>query len=285
MRQQKSGFSVESRPGAENADGWRSPHEFVVKGRVPAGEFAFERPAWGRPGDERHQGQYQFESVTASGTRFLLDGTVWDAVGSRFEDCVFRQQQRGPHQDQAGAQGSFGHGERCLYLNCVFDHVDFGLRGGGFVAGDARFERCTFRFCGWRWLQATRADFVECTFQGLMKRAWFYGADPQDHERVNDFARNDFTHAKLRGVEFRAGLDLRDSKLPQGSEYLRLEDLRSRIASARQAIRSWSASERLGAETILDIYDGEGIDTLFAWRGSLPSPDSRLWHLLESPTR
>ena len=279
----KTSLAVESRPGAARPDGWRPPDEFVVRGRVPAGEFEFERPAWGRRGEERHQGHYRFESVTASGTRFLLDGTVWVAAGSRFEDCVFRQQQRGPSRDYAGAQGTFGDGERCLYVKCLFDHVDFGQRGGGFFPGDARFERCTFRFCQWRWFQATRADFVDCTFEGVMKRAWFYGADPQDRERVNEFARNDFTQAKLRAVEFRAGLDLRDAQLPQGPEYLRLEHLRSRIAAAREAIQSWPDSERPEAETILDIYDGESIDTLFAWRGSLPAPDSRVWQLLERP--
>ena len=170
---------------------------------------------------------------------------------------------------------------RCTYQECLFDHVDFGQRGGGFSPDEARFERCTFRFCNWRWFMATRADFVDCSFEGVMKRAWFFGADPEDPDHVNDFARNDFTRAKLRGVEFRAGLDLADTRLPDGPEYLRLDDLRSRIAGARAAIQSWPEEQRREAEITLAIYDGEGIDTLFAWRGSLPARDSRVWQLLE----
>jgi hypothetical protein len=276
---------VERRAASTRPDGWQPPDLFLVRGRVPPGEFEFERPGWGRPGDERSQGHYRFESVTASGARFRLDEISLFVSASRFRECAFRQERRGPIGGHTEADGSFGHGVRSTYQECLFDHVDFGQRGGGFSPGDARFERCTFRFCNWRWLMADRADFVDCAFEGLMKRAWFYGVDPEDPDRVNEFARNDFTRAKLRGVEFRAGLDLTDTKLPTGPEYLRLDELRSRIAGAREAIETWPEAERRHAEIVLAIFEEEGIDTLFAWRGSLPQPDSRLWQLLEHSFR
>jgi hypothetical protein len=272
---------VKRRVASRQPDGWQPPDRFVVRGRVPAGEFEFERPGYGRPGDERNEGHYRFESVTASGARFRLDDVSWFAGASEFRECAFRQERRGPIGDHTGAQGSFGHGGRCTYRECVFDHVDFGQRGGGFDAGEARFERCAFRFCTWRWLMATRADFVDCTFEGLMKRAWFYGSDPDDPGHVNEFTRNDFTRAKLRGVEFRAGLDLSDTKLPTGPEYLLLDDFRSRLAAARAAIETWPEHERREAEIVLDIHQDEGLDMLFAWRGSLPGQDSRVWQVLE----
>jgi hypothetical protein len=272
---------VERRTASRTPDGWQPPDMFVVRGPVPAGEFEFERPSWGRPGEEHRQGHYRFESVTASGARFCLDEIAWFASASEFRECVFRQERRGAIRDHTGAEGSFGHGVRCTYQECLFERVDFGQRGGGFSPGHARFERCRFRFCNWRWLMATRADFVDCAFEGLIKHAWFYGSDPEDPDCVNEFAGNDFTRAKLRGVEFRAGLDLTDTKLPSGPEYLRLDDLQSRIAGARRAIQTWPEDERRDAEIVLAIYEDQGIDTLFAWRRSLPEPDSRLWQLLE----
>jgi hypothetical protein len=271
---------VERRPAPRTPDGWQPPDLFVVRGRLPSGDFEFERPTWGRPGQEYRQGHYRFESVTASQAQFRLDELAWHAGGSSFRECAFRQERRGPIGEHTGAQGCFGHRERCVYEACLFDHVDFGQRGGGFSPGEARFERCTFRFCSWRWLMATRADFVGCTFEGLMRSAWFYGADPEDPDHVNEFARNDFSRAKLRGVEFRSGLDLTDTRLPEGPEYVRVDHLQSRIAGARTAIQTWPDEERRDAETILSIYEGEGIDTLFAWRKSLPGTDSRVWELL-----
>jgi hypothetical protein len=275
----KTELTIDRHRASATPDGWQPPDQFVVRGRLPPGEFEFERPTWGRPGDEHRQGHYSFESVTASRARLNLDGTAWSASCSRFQECEFRQE-LGPIGDYTGAQGSFGHGERCTYEHCVFDHVDFGQRGGGFAPDDARFEHCTFRFCRWRSCAATRADFVDCVFEGLMKRAWFYGADPEDASHRNEFARNDFTRAKLRGVEFRAGLDLTDSRLPEGPEYLRLDDLPSRIAAARKAIRAWPDDERRDAEIILDIYEDQGVKTLFAWRDSLPHADARVWQLM-----
>ena len=281
MWRRTADLAIERLRGSATPEGWQPPDRFVVRGRVPPGEFEFERPTWGRPGDEHQQGHYRFESVTALGARFRLDGTAWSASGSRFRECEFRQERLGPIGDHTGAQGSFGDGELCTYDQCRFDHVDFGQRGGGFSPDDARFERCTFRFCRWRWLAATRADFVDCVFEGLIKRAWFYGADPQDPGHLNEFARNDFTRAKLRGAEFRAGLDLTDSRLPDGPEYLRIEDMPSRIAAARAAIQAWPEAERRDAENVLDIYDEHGVRTLFAWRGALPNANSPIWQLLE----
>ena len=46
---------------------------------------------------------------------------------------------------------------------------------------------------------------------------------------------------------------------------------------------AWPEEERRDAEIILDIYDEEDMDILFAWRRSLAGPESPVWPLLEAP--
>lgn len=142
MWRRKAGVTIERQRASVTPDGWQPPDQFVVRGRLPAGEFEFERPTWGRPGDEHHQWHYRFESVTASGARFQLDGTAWSASCLHFQECEFRQERRGPIGVHTEAEGSFRLGERCVYEHCLFDHIDFGQRGGCFSPDDARFESC-----------------------------------------------------------------------------------------------------------------------------------------------
>src|SRR5690242_1605399 len=109
MWRRKADVTIERHRASVTPDGWQPRDHFVVRGHLPAGEFEFERPTWGRPGDEHQQGHYQFESVTASGTRLQLDGTAWSASGSHFRECEFRQERRGPIGVHTEAEGSFGH--------------------------------------------------------------------------------------------------------------------------------------------------------------------------------
>lgn len=48
------------------------------------------------------------------------------------------------------------------------------------------------------------------------------------------------------------------------------------------AVADWPEEERRHAEIILDVYEEEDADTLFAWRRFLASPTSPVWALLEA---
>jgi hypothetical protein len=101
--------------------------------------------------------------------------------------------------------------------------------------------------------------------------------------RRNQFSGNDLSRAKPRRVLFRNGLDLSTNRLPEGPEYLHLDRFGERLQHARWAVAAWPEEERRDAEIILDIYDEEDMDILFAWRRSLAGPESPVWPLLEAP--
>jgi hypothetical protein len=226
----------------------------------------------GTPEEPEDQGHYQFDQVTAVDGEFTLDNLAWDPCHST--RCVFRQAGKPPNPTAcySGAQGLFG---RCpsVYQDCTFDHVDFGGRGGGFLLGEARFERCTFRYCRYRWFWASHADFIDCTFIGVMQSAWFWGTTPQGDERPrrNQFTGNDLSRARPRRVLFRNGVDLSANRLPEGPEYLHLDRFRERLQRARVVVAAWPEEERRDAEIILDVHEQEDMDVLLAWRRSLVS--------------
>jgi hypothetical protein len=83
-------------------------------------------------------------------------------------------------------------------------------------------------------------------------------------------------------VVFRNGVDLSTNRLPEGPEYLHLDRFRERLQAARVVVAAWPEEERRDAEIILDIYDEEDMDILFAWRRSLAGPESPVWPLLEA---
>jgi hypothetical protein len=181
---------------------------------------------------------------------FTLDNLYWSSCHSSYTRCVFRQTGKATSKTptsrwRASARGNLG---RCpsTYQDRTFDHVDFGLRDGGFLLGEARFERCTFRYCSYRWFRSTHADFIDCTFIGVMQSAWFWGATPQGDERPrrNQFTGNDLSRAKPRRVEFRNGLDLSTNRLPEGPEYLHLDRFRECLERARVAVADWPEEER-----------------------------------------
>ena len=49
-------------------------------------------------------------------------------------------------------------------------------------------------------------------------------APTRDDIRPCEFSGNDFSRAKLYGVEFRYGIDLSTCRMPEGPEYLRIDD-------------------------------------------------------------
>jgi hypothetical protein len=268
------------RPGTTAiGPGWHPPKAFRVTGTIPAGTFPFERSTWGTRSSAYHGAEYEFEGVHAESVDFDLDGISIDVRASRFHACRFHQT-LGPIGPHTGVQGDLGRGN-VGYEDCVFDRLDFGLRGGGYQISEATFTRCTFHYCRWRWLNATRADFIECTFIGAMRHAWFYGVDPDDPSKEVRFERNDFTRARLHGVEFRNRIDLTTTRFPAGDRYLKLDRFLSRLRAARQIVATWDAEERRDAERIIDIYEKEGVDILFASKDALPRPGSPLWPLLD----
>jgi hypothetical protein len=132
-----------------------------------------------------------------------------------------------------------------------------------------------------------RADFMDCTFVGTVSSAKFYrlAQHADGGPRHNTFTGNDFSRARLRRVEFRGGIDLGTCRLPEGLEYIHIEDFPAKAEQARVALASWPDGERERAESLLRLYERDGVDTLFRWRGSLAGADSALWPLLESLER
>jgi uncharacterized protein YjbI with pentapeptide repeats len=263
-------------------------NEDVVVTDVPSpGRFAFQ-PAVTRPDGRLDTTSYLFEAVTAHDVEFDLDEVRVHVSGSRFDSCTFRQNPRITKTNRQKFAYShsfvlFGMQHRSTYRNCTFDHVDFGIRGGGAHPGDARFESCTFKHCAFRHFHADQADFVDCTFLGTITSAWFcgYAKPAAGEQRHNTFSGNDLTRAKLRRVEFR-GVDLRSSRLPDGPEYLRIDDFRAKARQVRSILAGWPDAQREKAEWLLRLYEERWSEPLFQWRNALADPDSRLWPVLES---
>jgi hypothetical protein len=276
---------IPPRPHPQRQPGYRAPDQFVVRGTLPSGPFVFRHPPWGTAREPQDQGHYQFDQVTAVDGVFSLDNLAWHDCHSSYTRCIFRQTGKptSPTVGYRGAQGLFGHCPS-LYQDCTFEHVDFGLRGGGFSIGEARFERCTFRYCNYRQFEARHADFIDCTFIGVMKSARFWGTTPKgdDRPRRNQFTGNDLSRTKPRRVEFRNQVDLRSNRLPEGPEYLHLDRFRERLERARLAVADWPEEQRRHAEIILDVYQEEDMDVLFSWRRSLAGQESPVWALLEA---
>jgi hypothetical protein len=260
-----------------------------VTGALPSGSFAFapSRPRADSLGLDTTF--YQFTGVAANEVEFNLDEVRVHISASSFDRCVFRQD---PHKTKAHRKAFaysysialLGGDARSVYRDCVFDHLDFGLRGGGVLPTAATFEGCTFKFCAFRDFDALDADFVDCTFIGTIASARFHSQVPDDGRtppRTNVFSGNDFTRAKPRRVEY-FGVDLRSSRLPTGDEYLRIDDFLAKAQRARPMLAALSGEERKQAEWLLTLCEERWSEPFFQWRGALPVPESPLWPLLES---
>src|SRR3712207_6419654 len=122
-----------------------------VAGALPSGSFAFAPPRARADSSGLDTTFYQFTCVAANEVEFDLDEVRVHISGSAFDRCVFRQD---PHKTKAHrkafaysySMALLGGDARSVYRDCVFDHVDFGLRGGGVCPTAATFQRCTFKF-------------------------------------------------------------------------------------------------------------------------------------------
>jgi hypothetical protein len=227
--------------------------------------------------------------VTAHQAEFNLDAVHLSARASDFTSCMFRQTPSVTktnikrHNHSLGG-GTLGWRDRSTYRACTFDHVDFGLRGGGFTPGEVSFADCTFQHCAFRHFQPFRADFINCTFVGTMNSAMFWGENPdrKSGPRHNTFAGNDFRHAILRRVHFRRGIDLSTCLLPEGPEYRRIEGFLAKAKRARFEIASWPEEERAAAERFLSYHEEDQGDVLFLTRHTGVARHKALLGILDS---
>lgn len=74
-------------------------------------------------------------------------------------------------------------------------------------------------------------------------------------------------------MEFR-GVDLRSSRLPDGPEYLRVDDFRAKARRVRSVLAGWSDVEREKAQWLLRLYGERWCEPLFRWRKALATPRS-----------
>lgn len=157
-------------------------------------------------------------------------------IGCRLEGCRFV----GARIDDA----QFGSGrEMSEYIDCQFDGMHFSHGGGA-----ARFVRCSFRNVELRNWIFNRAELIDCTFTGRLRKAIFSGAVPQQfradvgRER-NEFRGNDFSGMELIDVTFRSGIDLTQQKLPSGSQYIYLPDAGKIVDEALSYAATWPESK------------------------------------------
>ena len=131
-------------------------------------------------------------------------------VGCKFHSCKF--------ESANFRDACFGGGrEDCIYIKCSFDRSTI----RAVAAGNARFVSCSFRDVEILEFFAFRVEMIDCVFSGIIRKAIFNGAVPDDmagHLRrsKNQFERNDFSNARLDDVAFRTGIDLKHQKWPSG---------------------------------------------------------------------
>jgi hypothetical protein len=133
-----------------------------------------------------------------------------------------------------------------VFRECSFEYAQFRI---GVGPGLARFERCSFNGAAFEEWFAFCSEFVECTFAGARLDGCKFTATPFEcwgwlqwsgRRKRNDFYGNDFREAELIDTMFIGGIDLDAQRLPESSEYARVNDALERIEEARVQVDSWS---------------------------------------------
>jgi hypothetical protein len=151
-----------------------------------------------------------------------------------------------------GAGGSLSN-----YEECVFDRMEFGAP----APGNARFVRCSFRDVRVRQFIGRFAEFVECTFSGLIENAVFDGRIPKEdqavvHREWNEFRGNDFRNSDLVNVAFRGAINLDDQLLPSGPSYFYFSNAVRTLKRAREVVLNMKDLEkRRRAMAVLTVLD------------------------------
>jgi len=104
------------------------------------------------------------------------------------------------------------------------DFTDADLRQTLYIS--ASFEHCTFRNSKLAKLNFASSTFSDCRFEGELREVRFWRSDlptcpwfPQDAFPPNEMTNVDFSHAKLRDVEFR-GINLERVRLPVNKDHI-----------------------------------------------------------------
>lgn len=209
------------------------------------------------------------------------------SIGSTFIQCKF---------DRCKPRNaSFGAGKvQSIYVDCTFDGSKFKRIGLGL----ARFERCSFLNVEIEGLFAHAAEFVDCSFSGVLRRSVFFGrlsgVYEQDANALgrghNEIRGNDFTGMRLIDVDFRRGVDLSAQRLPVGEDCLYLPHAAERLALLRQ--RYLQCPDLHKRQRVFEfIKDAEreildGQSDLFLCKDSEATMDSAIvdaiWHELQA---
>jgi hypothetical protein len=102
-----------------------------------------------------------------------------------------------------------------------------------------------------------QGEFLDCAWSGRLIDCEFEGSSSRVPGAIrprNDFSGNDFTDADLVRVAFLEGIDLDAQRLPQGDDYLVIDDPVARATAAERVVLSWPASP--GRDRALRWLDG-----------------------------
>lgn len=213
--------------------------------------------------------QERFENVDFS--RRTLD--AFRPIGCAFTRCDFRFWNV---KDMCFASGP----TETIYRQCQFDGGRFSIT----VVGPARFEQCSFEDVDVRGLMCAAAEFVDCTFSGVIRTGTFRARvaemyRPELARELNEFRGNDFMRASLRDVSFGGGIDLDQQRFPEGKEYAVVRNALPKLIRATDHMRDWPATERSAASSVLKVLTLQAEDgqrDLFITKGSFRHLDSRV---------
>jgi hypothetical protein len=156
---------------------------------------------------------------------------------SSFTGCKFEKM-------TIGDAGWGGGRVQSLYTECSFDGTRMGMR----APGNARFVRCSFKGVRIKMMMSLACEFIDCVFTGQVDGAVLRGELlPDDHERYgrarNVIEGNDFSEAELRDVSFRGGVDLTINRLPQGDDYVLVDQSRPVLEHLRERVLQMPPSQ------------------------------------------
>lgn len=163
-------------------------------------------------------------------------------INSTFEQCDFSDL-------RCDSVPTFGSGPRSLYRDCHFDRLNL-VR---FSPGVSRFAGCTFESVEIRDARVELAEFVNCTFSGLIADAYFSGTPNESGAKFlhpprprNEFRGNDFSRCRMRDVDFKHGIDINAQRWPEGPGYVLLDRLHDRLRAFRADVERWPSGAKRG---------------------------------------
>lgn len=177
------------------------------------------------------------------------------SINSKFENCKF--------ENMKVEDMSLGEGVNpSEYINCSFDNSIF----RNLSPGCGRFINCSFRNINIKEMFSFSGEFINCVFSGKMRKTVFNGKVLKDSESrlgrvTNQFYGNDFSGLDMTDVDFRTGVDLSQQILPQGDNYLYLEEPQPILDQAKIKITDWNNSElKREAEILIKIEEDKIAD-------------------------